>query len=88
MAEKTEEKKRTYKDFDDAEKYQFWKTNLKKVGKTIVFGTISIGAGFAIYKAGQYAGAYDLAEKIYNEFPEVRDQIMKLDPAFFTTIKN
>ena len=86
MADKTE-KKRTYKELSDAEKYQFWKEGLKKTGKIMLGAVIIVGAGVIVYHAGKSAGEYDCLEYLYHQFPECAEKIATIDPAFFTTLE-
>lgn len=86
MADKTE-KKEKYKDLSNGEKYLQLKEIAKNAGLFLIGGVIGAGAVYAAYKIGKSAGAYDTIEEIYTNFPEARDALIKIDPAFFTTIK-
>lgn len=79
MADKTE-KKRSFKDLDDAEKYRFLKEAAITASRFAIGATVLIGTGIVMY----HAGKYDCLEYLYNQFPECADTIKQVDPAFFT----
>ena len=82
MAENTE--KKVYKEMDDAEKYRFWKNWIKRVGTFTASAAVTSGVLWIAYKAGKYAGAYDLAEEIWKKCPEVHAVLREMDGAYFT----
>lgn len=94
MAEKTvknnvEEVKEEEKpdiDITDGEKYRLWRMRLMLAGRIALGVGCAAAVGLIAYNLGKGTGRYDCLEEIYKNFPDVRDALTAIDPAFFTTV--
>ena len=56
-------------------------------GRTLLVGGVIAGVGFACYSIGKGHGNDAAYEVVYKTFPEIREKLTELDPAFFAKIE-
>ncbi len=81
-----EEEKVVEPELTDAEKYRIWRMRLMIVGRIALGLGCAAAVGIIMYNLGKGTGKYDCLEHIYKNFPDVREAITAIDPAFFTII--
>ena len=88
MAEETtvKEEKTTTKEVEANNKLLAKKIGIL-LGRVALTAGISVGVGLIAYKIGAGRGSDAALIEVYKTFPEIRSQLMDMDPALFSQIK-
>ena len=88
MAEETTVKEeKTTKGMEEANNKLLAKKIGILVGRVALTAGLSAAVGLVAYKIGEGRGSDAAFIEVYKTFPEIRSQLMDLDPALFSQIK-